>query len=105
MPFVTAVTAPPLLFAVTPNHFLCHHSHALDKSSISQPWDIPGRLYTQIGALKKLGIFYLKAAGQLSHVPDIPHTDTCLPALLALDNPANNKISYLSKLFGLTKLR
>lgn len=68
-------------------------------------WDNLGRLYSQIGALTKLEILDLKAAGELNNVSDIPHTDTCLPALLALDDPTHNKIGYLAKLSGLTKLR
>ncbi|KAG0272360.1 hypothetical protein BGZ95_011902 [Linnemannia exigua] len=75
-------------------------------------WETLGKLYSQIGALTRLEILDLRAVGQV----DIPidhnervyfhqPSETCLPGLLALEDPSTGQIGYLSKFEPLTRLR
>jgi hypothetical protein len=75
-----------------------------------QHWKMLDVFYTQIGSLKELQFLNLEAAGSHSsneqEVPtDIYFRDTCLPGLLALEDPGTGQIGYLSRWSGLKKLR
>ncbi|KAF9539629.1 hypothetical protein EC957_005184 [Mortierella hygrophila] len=95
-----------------PKYFAADPTMATWTEEDHHHWDLMDRLYTQIGALSKLVVLKLKAAG----VPRQAHTlrsrqrgdnfkETCLPGLLSLEDPTSGKIGFLSRLSGLTKLR
>lgn len=71
-------------------------------------WEELGRFYAQIGSLTRLEALNLKAIGEdyLGSIGSFSPFDTCLPGLLALEDPTTDgQIGHLSKLSGLTKLR
>lgn len=77
-------------------------------------WQDLERFYTQIGSLTGLEVLCLKAVRPKKSLEGltwanvekfISPSETCFPGLLALDDPSQGRIGYLSTLAGLTRLR
>ncbi|KAG9063301.1 hypothetical protein KI688_004183 [Linnemannia hyalina] len=104
--YITPHGRDPQYLYIYNNH---HPSKALWTEHDLRHWEELGRFYAQIGSLTRLEVLNLKAIGAYVEFTDfLSPFETCLPGLLALEDPSSatdGQIGHLSKLAGLTKLR
>jgi hypothetical protein len=90
--------------------YLADPSMAIWTEQDHRHWRMLNKFYTQIGSLKELQFLNLMATGSNpvdGHgvITDVPYKYTCLPGLLALEDPATGQIGFLSRWSGLTRLQ